>query len=76
MLDKQDCFIQFLVGIQDEPGHVFLFLQIHPRHGFVQNDKLGVKGQSASELYAFLDTVGQGTDCGLANMLNFPLNVI
>ena len=50
MLDHQHGHAVFLVEIDDEAGHVLLFLEVHAGHRLVEQDQFGLERHRAGEL--------------------------
>ena len=59
-----------LADVEDEPGHVLGFLEVHPGDRFVEEQQLGVHRQRPPELDPLLDAVRQQGDRILAPLLD------
>src|SRR5471032_1743697 len=71
MLDQHDGGAELIVDVQNEAAHVLLFLDIHARHRFVQQQDVRFGGQRAAQLHALLQAVGQTSHRRLADRLDF-----
>src|SRR4029453_17693251 len=59
VLDQGDGGAELVVDPEDEPAHVFLLLEIHARHGLVEEEEGRLCGPRPRQLYPLLGTVGQ-----------------
>src|SRR5512141_27679 len=59
VLDQQDRDAPLLVDVDDEAGHVFLLLEVHPGHRFVEEEELRLERQRPAELDPLAKAVGQ-----------------
>src|SRR3972149_4164292 len=59
VLDQQDRDAPLLVDVEDEAGHVFLLLQVHPGHRLVEEQELRLERQRTAELDPLAKAVGQ-----------------
>src|SRR5688500_18512913 len=59
VLDEGDGGAELAVHVEDEARHVFLLLDVHPRHGLVEQQQRGLRRQCASQLDALLQAVGK-----------------
>ena len=71
MLRQHDGGTKFFIDFQHKTAHVLLFLDVHAGHGFIQQQQLGLHGQGATQINAFLQTVGQLPYRGFAKRLDF-----
>src|SRR6185295_10456265 len=51
-----------LLDVEDEPHHVLGLFRVHPGGGLVEQEERGVEGERPGQLYPFLQTVRQGAD--------------
>src|SRR5215813_9270880 len=70
VLDQRDGRAELAVGVEDEAAHVFLFLDVHPRHRLVQEQERRLGREGPGELHALLQAVGQPTGRRLADGLD------
>jgi hypothetical protein len=70
VLDQDHGQRQLLPDVEDEPGHVLGLLDVHARHGLVQQQQLRLHGQGPTELDPLVDAVGQDPDRQLAVALD------
>ena len=70
VLDQRDRRAAAAVGLDDEPAHVLLLLEVHARHRLVEQQERRLHRQRAAELDALLQAVGQGADGRLADVLD------
>ena len=66
MLDQDNCRAPLLVHVEDEARHIFLLLLVHPPHGLVEEENLGLEGQRPAQLHPFLQAIGELAHRGLA----------
>src|SRR5512143_3663728 len=59
VLDQQDRDAPLLVDVDDEAGHVFLLLEVHPGHRFLAPQELRLECQRPAELDPLSKPVGQ-----------------
>ncbi len=59
MLHKHDGDFTLRLDIEDEAHHVLLLLDVHPRHGFVEQKKIRAQRQGPGHLDAFLNPVAE-----------------
>ncbi len=71
VLDQHDGGLELAIHVEDEPAHVLLFFHVHPRHRLVEQQKVGLGGERAAELYPLLQAVGQAADRRLSDVLDF-----
>src|SRR5262245_8361337 len=70
VLDEGDGRAELVVDAQDEPAHVLLFLEVHARHGLVEEEEGRLGGEGARQLHALLQPVRQPARGRLANGLD------
>src|SRR5262245_46850942 len=70
VLDQDDGGAELVMHVEDEARHVLLLLDVHARHGFVQEKELRLRGEGARQLDALLQSVGQAPGGRLANRLD------
>src|SRR5215472_16187624 len=70
VLDQHHRRADLIIDVEDEAAHVLLLLEIHPRHRLVEQQQLGLCGQSTPELDALLQPVGQPAHGSLAHVLD------
>ncbi len=70
VFDEDDGGAEFIVDVEDVAAHVLFFLVVHPGHGFVQQQHVGLGGQGASQLDPFLQAIGKLADGRLADGLD------
>src|SRR5659263_482011 len=59
VLDQQDRDAPRLFDVDDEAGHVFLLLEVHPGHRFVEEQELRLERQRPAQLDPLAKAVGQ-----------------
>src|SRR5512140_3589778 len=59
VLDQQDRDAPLLVDVEDETGHVFLLLEVHPGHRLVEEEEFRFERQRPAELHPLAKPVGQ-----------------
>src|SRR6185369_11302967 len=70
VLDQGDGGAELAVDVEDEAAHVFLLLDVHPRHRLVEQQELRLRGQRPGQLHALLQAVGQTPGRRLADGLD------
>src|SRR5882724_881761 len=70
VLDKRDGGAELVVHVEDEARHVLLLLDVHARHGLVQEEQMRLGGKGPCQLHPLLQPVGQAACRRLANGLN------
>src|SRR5216684_2645279 len=70
VLDQRDGGPELVVHVEHEAAHVFLLLDVHPGHGLVEKEELGLGGEGAGQLHPLLEPVGQPARRRLANGLD------
>src|SRR5881628_697858 len=70
VLDQRDGGPELAVGVEDEAAHVFLLLDVHPRHRLVQQQERRLGRQRPGQLHALLQAVGQPARRRLADGLD------
>src|SRR5882724_11444081 len=69
VLDKRDGGAELVVHVEDEARHVLLLLDVHARHGLVQEEQMRLGGKGPCQLHPLLQPVGQAACRRLANGL-------
>src|SRR5512140_1247222 len=69
VLDQEDRDAPLLVDVEDEAGHVFLLLEVHPGHRLVEEQELRIERQRPAELDPLAKAVGQRPDRLLPDVL-------
>src|SRR5437899_4900526 len=59
VLDQRDRGPELAVDVEDEAAHVFLLLDVHPRHRLVQQQQRRLGGECPRQLHALLEAVRQ-----------------
>src|SRR5450759_1222705 len=62
VLDQDHGELELVFDLEEIPGHVFGFLEVHARDRFVEEEQLGVHGQCPAQLDALLDPVREQPD--------------
>ena len=70
VLDHEHGHAPLLVEVDDEAGHVLLFLEVHARHRLVEQDQLGLQRHGARQLDALAEAVGELARHRLADVLD------
>ena len=70
MFDQGNRRAEFIVHIQNKAAHVLFFLDVHPRHRFIQQQDRRLGGQRTGQFDPFLQAVGQTRHGRLADRLN------
>ena len=71
MFDQRDRRTKFIIHIEDEARHVFLFLDIHSRHRLIKQQQGWLGSQCAAQLNPLLQTIGQTAHRRFADRLDF-----
>src|SRR5215217_6754647 len=71
VLYQRDRRAELMVHVEDEAAHVLLLLQVHARHGLVEEQQLRFHGERTPQLDALLQPVGQLSDRHPADVLDF-----
>jgi hypothetical protein len=61
---------EFVIHIKDKAAHVLLLLDVHPRHGLVEQQDLRLRHQRAGQFHPLLQAIGQAAHRRLADRLD------
>src|SRR5690606_893424 len=70
VLDQADRGAELVVHVENEPAHILLLFQVHPRHRLVEQQQGRLGGQRAAQFDPLLQSVGQPPDRHLADRLD------
>src|SRR3990172_6003148 len=70
VLDQRDRRAELAVDVEDEPAHVLLLLDVHPRHRLVQQQERRLRRQRPRQLHPLLQPVRQPARRRLADRLD------
>src|SRR4030042_4398415 len=59
------------MNVDDESGHIFFLLEVHSRHGFIEQEKLGLKGKSPPQFHPLSHAIREETHHPLSVRFHF-----